>query len=239
MSTPRDPYQQPQPPGFPSPPGYGAQPMPPGYDQQPGYEPLPPTHGDQPRHALDEQSPGYPAAGHRADSGLAGIVVLGCLVAVTLGAYGSLHEGTGYAINLSGFSSGLYAKSWLTTAATLLALVQLWSAGVMWGRFMASAPSWIGGLHRWSGRLAVLAATPVAIHCLYAVGFGWSSPRLVLHSIFGCVFFGAFVAKMLSLTKDGLPSRTLPVLGGIVFTGMIALWLTSALWLFTTQGLKL
>lgn len=226
MSTPSDPYQQP--------PGYPPQAQP-GYNQpeytQPEYAP------QAPRHAQD-QPPGYPPPQPKADPGLALVVVVGCLVAVALGAYGSLHEGTGYAINLSGFSSGLYAKSWLTTVAALLALVQLWSAGVMWGKFMATAPAWIGGLHRWSGRLAVLAATPVAIHCLYAVGFGWSSPRLVIHSVFGCVFFGAFVAKMLSLTKDGLPARTLPVLGGIVFTGLIALWLTSALWLFTTKGLK-
>jgi hypothetical protein len=225
MSTPSDPYQQP--PGYPPP----AQPE----YAQPEY--APPEYAPQaPRHAQG-QPPGYPQP--KADTGLASVVVIGCLVAVALGAYGSLHEGTGYAINLSGFSSGLYAKSWLATLSALLALVQLWSAGVMWGRFMSTAPSWIGGLHRWSGRLAVLAATPVAVHCLYAVGFLHSSPRLLIHSVFGCVFFGAFVAKMLSLTKDGLPSRTLPLLGGIVFTGLIALWLTSALWLFTTKGFKL
>jgi hypothetical protein len=222
MSTPSDPYQQP--PGYPPQAGYGAQPAPPDYQPQaPGYAP--------------DQPPSYPPSHHRADTGLASAVVIGCLVAVALGAYSSLHEGTGYAINLSGFSSGLYAKSWLTTVAAVFALVQLWSAAVMWGRI--PGPSWAAGLHRWSGRIAVLAATPVAIHCLYAVGFGWSSPRLVIHSVVGCVFFGAFVAKMLSLTKEGLPARTLPVLGGIVFTGLIALWLTSALWLFTTKGLKL
>lgn len=224
MSTPSDPYQQP--PGYPPQAGYGAQPDPPEYEPQaPGYAP--------------DQPPEYPPSHHKADSGLALVVVVGCLVAVALGAYGSLHEGTGYAINLSGFSSGLYAKSWLATLAAVLALVQLWSAGVMWGRFMSSGPAWIGGLHRWSGRIAVLAATPVAVHCLYAVGFLHGSPRVLIHSVFGCVFFGAFVAKMLSLTKDGLPSRTLPLLGGIVFTGLIALWLTSALWLFTTKGFKL
>ena len=37
---------------------------------------------------------------------------------------------------------------------TVVSVVTLWSALVMWGRMpgMRTAPSWIGGLHRWSGR---------------------------------------------------------------------------------------
>jgi hypothetical protein len=158
-------------------------------------------------------------------------------VAVTLGAYSSLHTGAGYSINLSRFSSGLYVKAWLATVAALLAVVQVVSALVMYGKLIAPAPPWIGSLHRWSGRLAVLASVPVAIHCLYAVGFGYDSARTLIHSAVGCVFYGAFVAKMLALTRSGLSPRTLPWLGGIAFTGLIVLWLTSALWLFGDQGL--
>jgi hypothetical protein len=51
------------------------------------------------------------------------------------------------------------------------------------------------------------------------------------------VFYGAFVTKMLSLTRRGMPSWSLPLLGGVVFTGLMVLWLTSALWLFSTRGL--
>lgn len=222
MSTPVDPSQPPR--QVPGPP--------------PGYPPQPPPQGQAPGQPPQEQPPGHRRPQPRSSPGLAATVLVGCLVAVTLGAYSALHEGTGYSINLAGFSSGLYAKSWLTTLAALLALVQLWSAGVMWGRFMSTAPSWIGSLHRWSGRLAVLASTPVAIHCLYAVGFSYSSPRTLIHSLVGCLFWGAFVSKMLSLTRTGMPARTLPILGGIVFTGLIVLWLTSALWLFDSQGLK-
>jgi hypothetical protein len=33
-----------------------------------------------------------------------------------------------------------------------------------------------------------------------------------------------------------VPGWTLPVLGGVVFTALIVLWLTSALWFFTSSG---
>jgi hypothetical protein len=46
-----------------------------------------------------------------------------------------------------------------------------------------------------------------------------------------------FVAKMLSLARrDAMPRWVLPVLGGMVFASLIALWATSALWLFATWG---
>jgi len=55
--------------------------------------------------------------------------------------------------------------------------------------------------------------------------------------VLGCIFYGAFVAKMLSLIRRGaMPRWVLPVLGGAVVVSLIALWATSALWLFTTRG---
>ncbi|MGI8816999.1 MAG: DUF6529 family protein [Pseudonocardia sp.] len=199
-----------------------------------------PAQAPPPGHPPQAPVPGYPAQAPQppASTGLAATVLVGALVSVTLGAYGGLHTGTGYAINIAGFSSGYYAKSWLATVAALLAVVQIISAMVMYGKLLTVAPPWIGGLHRWSGRLAVLASTPVAMHCLYAAGFQVDSNRVLVHSLFGCLFYGAFVAKMLSLTRPNLPPRSLPVLGGVVFTALIALWLTSALWLFGSQGLK-
>jgi hypothetical protein len=42
---------------------------------------------------------------------------------------------------------------------------------------------------------------------------------------------------MLSLVqRDKMPKWVLPVLGGVVFVSLIALWATSALWLFATKG---
>jgi Family of unknown function (DUF6529) len=162
---------------------------------------------------------------------------LGSLVSVGLGVYGRLHEPTFYALNLAGFSSGLVAKAWLATGAFVLVLVQLGSALVMYGRIPGVAgPWWIGGLHRWSGRAAVLLTVPIAVHCLYALGFQGGEPRVLVHSLFGCFFYGAFTAKMLVLRAE-TPKWTLPVLGGAVFTALTALWFTSAAWFFATSGL--
>lgn len=163
--------------------------------------------------------------------------VIGGLVALTLGIYGRLHSPTGIAVNIAGFSSPGSVKSWLATVATVLAIVQVVSALVMYGKVpRVTAPSWIGGLHRWSGRIAFLAAVPVAIHCLYALGFQNYSTRVLLHSIFGCLFFGAFTVKMLILPKKGLPGWVLPFWGAVVFTALILIWLTSAYWFFSTFG---
>jgi hypothetical protein len=175
-------------------------------------------------------------------SRLAGLVIavaVGIAVSVGLGVYGRLHEPTFFAINIAGFSSGVAAKAWLASLAFLLAIVQLVSALIMYGRLpgVSRAPSWIGGLHRWSGRLAVLTSVPVAVHCLYALGFDPSSPRVLLHSLLGCFFYGVFFTKMIVLYRSNMPGWALPLFGGLVFTGLTGLWLTSALWFFGTTGL--
>src|SRR6516164_9100707 len=183
-----------------------------------------------------------PLPPQRATSGAAKLVVpslIGALVALTLGIYGRLHHPTGIAINIAGFTSPGYVKSWLATVATVFAVVQVVSALVMYGKVpRVAAPSWIGGLHRWSGRIAFIVAVPVAIHCLYALGFQNYSTRVLLHSVFGCLFFGAFTVKMLILPKKGLPGWLLPVVGALVFTVLIAIWLTSAYWFFSTFGIR-
>jgi hypothetical protein len=184
-------------------------------------------------------SPAPPSA--PAKSGTALLVVpalIGGLVALALGVYGRVHGPTGIALNLAGFSSPGSVKSWLATVATVFAIIQLVSALVMYGKVpRVSAPSWIGDLHSWSGRIAFIVAVPVAVHCLYALGFQGYSTRVLLHSIFGCLFFGAFTVKMLVLPKRGLPGWVLPVLGAVVFTLLVAIWFTSAYWFFGTFGI--
>jgi hypothetical protein len=165
---------------------------------------------------------------------------VGGAVAVALGVYGRLHEPTGIAVNVVGFSGPLAVKTWLATGGVLLALVQLVSALAMYGKLpgVSHAPGWVSALHRWSGRIAFLLVVPVALHCLYALGFQHYSARVLIHSVLGCFFFGAFVAKMLMLSRRGTPGWVLPVLGGLVFSGLVGLWLTSSLWYFTTIGVK-
>jgi Family of unknown function (DUF6529) len=181
-----------------------------------------------------------PAAGGDS-SGIAKLAVpslIGGLVALTLGIYGRLHHPTGVAINIAGFSSPGSVKSWLATGATVFAIVQVISALVMYGKIpRIPAPSWIGRLHRWSGRIAFLLAVPVAMHCLYALGFQTYSTRVLIHSLLGCAFFGAFTVKMLILPKRGLPGWTLPVAGAVLFTVLTGVWFTSAYWFFSTFGI--
>lgn len=165
---------------------------------------------------------------------------VGSAVAVALGVYGRVHEPTGFALNLAGFSGTLYVKAWLATGAFVLGVVQVASSMAMFGRLgRFAARCWMGTLHRWSGRAAVLLTVPVAVHCLYALGLLGGSPRVLAHSLVGCLFYGAFVAKMLLLGRPGAPRWALPVFGGVVFTGLTVLWLTSSLWVFTTLGVRL
>jgi len=165
-------------------------------------------------------------------------VLVGSAVAVGLGVFGRVHEPQFFSISLAGFSSGTAVKSWLATLAVGLAVFQLVSAFVMY-RLTPSgrAPRWIGPAHVWSGRVAVLASVPVAVHCLYALGFQGGDSRVLFHSLFGCFFYGVFVAKMMLLTRKGLKPWVIPVMGGLLFFVLVYVWLTSALWFFDTTGL--
>jgi hypothetical protein len=74
------------------------------------------------------------------------------------------------------------------------------------------------------------------MHCLYALGFESYDNRVLFHSLFGCFFYGDFVTKMVVLTRKGLRSWLIPVAGGLVFVGLVCVWLTSALWFLQTNG---
>jgi Family of unknown function (DUF6529) len=180
-----------------------------------------------------EQMAAYPVRDQYAKPLLVALLS-GCAVAVLVGVYARLHHPAEYALDVGGFSSPLYAKAWLTTAAAVFAVVQLITGSRI---IRGAAPAWMPVVHRWSGRIAILLTVPVIIHCVYALGFGAYSVRVLAHSVLGCLFYGAFVAKMLSLVqRDKMPRWVLPVLGGVVFVSLIALWATSALWLFATKG---
>ncbi|WP_328346615.1 DUF6529 family protein [Micromonospora sp. NBC_00421] len=163
-------------------------------------------------------------------------LLIGAAVTVAIGAYARMHEPTGIAVSVAGFSSPMTVKVWLGSGAALFAVVQLLSAMAMWGRLGGFSPSWAGAAHRWSGRVAFLLTVPVAVHCLYALGFADYDARTLLHSLFGCLFFGVFTMKMLALPKQGLAGWVLPVAGGLLFTVLMGIWVTSSLWYFTTFG---
>jgi hypothetical protein len=162
-------------------------------------------------------------------------LLIGGLVMLALGVYGRVHTPTGFAVGVAGFSAALPMKVWLTTGAFVLAIVQVVSALSMWGKLGINIPP---AVHRWSGRLAFVLTIPVAFHCLYALGLQYDVPRVLAHSVLGCFFYGVFTAKMLALPKRDAPGWTLPVLGGLAFTALVGLWLTSSFWFFTAIGFK-
>ncbi len=172
---------------------------------------------------------------------LAGVLLFGAAVTVVLGVYGRVHEPAGRPLFTLGFSGMLQMKVWLSTAAVLFVLVQLATALWMWGRLPGggSAPAWVPVTHRWSGTAGFVLTLPVAFHCIWALGFATTDARVLAHGVAGCVFYGAYAAKMLGLRVRGMPGWLLPVLGGTVFGALVLAWLTSALWFFTRSGVPL
>jgi Family of unknown function (DUF6529) len=181
------------------------------------------------------------AGSARTRATLAGVLLAGCAVAVALGVYGRVHDPALKPLFTLGFSGMLQFKTWLATLALAFVLVQLITAMWMWGRLPGAGPASPGVaiLHRWTGTLAFVTLLPVALHCLWSLGFATDSTRTLVHSIAGCVFYGAYTSKMLGLRVRGMPGWTLPVLGGLVFAALVLAWMTSAIWFFTRSGLPL
>ena len=171
----------------------------------------------------------------------AGLVLAGAAVAAALGVYAKVHTPSGRPLFTLGFSGMLQMKAWLSTVVLAFVLVQLVTALWMWGRLpgLSAGPAWVSILHRWSGTVAFVVSLPVAFHCIWALGFATYDARVIAHSVAGCLFYGAYTAKMIGLRVRGLPGWVLPVLGGAVFTLVVVLWLSAALWFFTRNGLPL
>jgi len=165
---------------------------------------------------------------------LIGLVVAGGAVSVALGVYGREHSPTGRAIALFGFATMFDMKVWLATAAACFAGVQLVTALRMYGRIgHGPSPHAVTITHRVSGMVAIVLTLPVAYHCLWSLGFQAYSRRVLFHSVLGCAFYGIFVTKMLALKVRRMPGWVVPLLGGALFTTLMLVWLTSALWYFT------
>jgi hypothetical protein len=169
------------------------------------------------------------------------MLLLGAAVAIALGVYAHVHSPAGRPLLTLGFSGMLQMKTWLSTAAAALICVQLATALAMWGRLpgVRGSAGWWGPVHRYSGSVAFILTLPPAFHCLWALGFGTGSTRVIAHGVAGCAFYGAYAAKMLGLRMRGLPARTVPVVGALVLTSFAVVWASAALWFFTRSGLPL
>ena len=68
--------------------------------------------------------------------------------------------------------------------------------------------------HRIIGFALFAFTVPIALHCLIAYGVQLTSPRVAVHSLAGCFFYGAFAAKVLLVQSRRLPGWALPAAGG-------------------------
>jgi hypothetical protein len=137
------------------------------------------------------------------------------------------------------FSSTIAAKVWFASAAGSFALLQVTTAARIFGKLKRIVPWRIAGapvnlIHRWSRRLAFLCTLPVAFHCVFILGFQTSSPRVLVHSIFGSFVYGVFAVKVFVVREHAFPGWVLPVAGGTLFAVLATIWATSAYWYFTT-----
>ncbi|CAM5452677.1 MULTISPECIES: DUF6529 family protein [Streptomyces] len=140
------------------------------------------------------------------------------------------------------YNEAMELKARLGSALLGLALVQLLLAAWMYGLLPGSksAPRAVPLTHRVTGLLAFLLSVPIAYHCLSAYGVETTSPRVAIHSVTGCVLYGAFAAKVLVVRTHRFPGWTLPLVGGLLFCAIALLWYTAALWQlngFDTPGL--
>lgn len=149
----------------------------------------------------------------------------------------TLDVASGYADAMTTvFSSAVAGKAWLATIAIALALVQISTGARIYGRLagvLPIGPDAAARIHRWSGRLAVLATLPIVFHCVAILGFQTTDTRVAIHSIVGSFFYGVLVAKLLVLRNRSFPGWTLPLAGGTLFAVLAVLWMTSSLWYFT------
>jgi mono/diheme cytochrome c family protein len=161
-------------------------------------------------------------------------VVVFALVALTAGILAS-HEPRSKGYFRLFFSDPVHLKAGFATAAIALALFQLFTAAWIFRKLPWSKPAWVNPAHRWSGRLAFLCTLPVAYHCIFKLGFRHPDSRVLAHSLLGCAVFGAFAAKVTIVRMHRFPRPVLPFAGGLLFAVLIAVWYTSALWLYRQE----
>jgi hypothetical protein len=164
-------------------------------------------------------------------------LTVGALVALTVGIVAKTQQDSspeGY-FQLF-FSDPIHLKAWFATAAAVLAFFQLVTAAWIFHRIPVEKPSWVNPLHRWTGRLAFLCTLPVAYHCVFKLGFQSGDDRVLVHSLIGSAFFGAYAAKVLIIRMKRYPVWVIPTAGGLLFGTLIVVWYTSALWFFSLVG---
>lgn len=168
----------------------------------------------------------------------------GAVVSVLLGVFGRVHDPTLSGTTDLGFRTVIEMKVAVSLVIAALVALQLLSALWLYGRIGGRAPAWLGTAHRISGTLALLLAVFVGYSCLWALGLevgtlhtGEEVPlRAVVHGVLGCAVFGAVVVKLVAVRARRAPGWFLPVAGGLLFTLLVTVVLTSAAWYVVERG---
>jgi hypothetical protein len=166
---------------------------------------------------------------------LAGIGLLAAAVAVALYVAGRVHT-VNPAVSLFGrqYVAAVALKAVLATVALGLAALQVLLALWIYRKLplAGSPPRPVPLAHRVVGFGLFALTLPIAVHCLIAYGVQLTSVRVAVHSLAGCFFYGAFVAKVLLVQTRRLPGWMLPAVGGTLAAVVAVLWYTSALWYY-------
>jgi len=133
------------------------------------------------------------------------------------------------------FSDPIHLKAWFATAAALLACFQLFTAAWI---FRKLAREGAVGQRRSSlvgpPRVRLHPSGRLPLHLQARLSKRHS--RVLLHSLLGSAFFGAYAAKVLIIRMRRYPVWVIPTAGGLLFTTLIVVWYTSALWFFQIVG---
>ena len=125
-------------------------------------------------------------------------------------------------------------KAVLATVVLGLAVLQVLLALWMYRKLPLAGrpPRPVPLAHRVVGFGLFALTLPIAVHCLIAYGVQLTSVRVAVHSLAGCFFYGAFVAKVLLVQTRRLPGWVLPAVGGTLAVTVAVLWYSSALWYY-------
>jgi len=168
-----------------------------------------------------------PAKGATAVAVSAGLTA--AAVALALGIYGSVHHPTGRNLPTVWFETTRSLKSWLTTAAVALMVVQVSIGSWMHHTKKYSPPPrhTLVEIHRLIGTVAFALTLPVVFHCLWSLGFQSSSTRVLIHSLAGTAAYGAYAAKILLARQPISPRWSVPAVGTLVLVLFATAWWSS------------
>ena len=166
---------------------------------------------------------------------LAAIGLLAVAVTVALYVAGRVHT-VNPAFSLFGrqYIAAVALKAMLATVVLGLAVLQVLLALWIYRKLplAGSPPRPVPLAHRIVGFGLFALTLPIAVHCAIAYGVQLTSLRVAVHSLAGCFFYGAFVAKVLLVQTRRLPGWVLPAAGGTLAVVVAVLWYTSALWYY-------